>query len=165
MNIGTASSIERLPWTLPQEHSGGVDRNNQPLKPLTRDEQIAFAKVASLAARAAGKGGIDRRIEDYLKYHLDQLAKHSSMPPFGVGGASAPANILLSLTNENGAFVLDMTGVLNKASITFPTVAHFDLWIDVPDGSGCRLFAKGEDCPQGKSTIDLKALPQWLEFR
>lgn len=144
---------------------GGVDRNNHRLKPLTRDEQIAFAKVASLAARAASKGGIDRRFEDHLKYHLDQLAKHSSMPTFGVGGASAPVDILLSLTSKNGAFVLDMTGVLEQARKTFTTVAHFDLLIDVPDGSGRRLFAKAEDCPQGKSTIDLKTLPQWLEFR
>lgn len=144
---------------------GGVDRNNHRLKPLTRDEQIAFAKVASLTGRAAGKGGIDRRSEDHLKYHLDQLANHSIMPAFGVGGASAPVDILLSLISENGAFVLDMTDVLERARKTFANVTHFDLLIDVPDGSGRSLFAKAENCPQGKSTIDLKTLPKWLEFR
>lgn len=144
---------------------GGVDKENHRLRPITRDEQIAFAKVASLAGRAAGSGGIDRRSEDHLKYHLDQLANLSSMPAFGVGGASAPIDILLSLISENGAFVLDMTGVLEKARKTFTTVAHFDLLIDVPDGSGRSLFAKAEDCPPGKSTIDLQTLPQWLEFR
>ncbi len=143
----------------------GVDRNNQPLKPLSHDEQIAFAKLASLVAAAVNKGGMDRRSEDHLKYYLDQLANHSCMQTFGVGGASTPVTIPLSLSSENGAFVLDMTDVLERARKTFPTVPHFDMLIDVPDGSGRRLFAKAEDCPTGESTIDLKTLPQWLEFR
>lgn len=143
----------------------GVDRNGRQLKPLTRNEQIAFAKVASLAARAVRNGGMDRRSEDRLKYHVDQLTNHSSMAAFGVGAASAPVNILVSLISENGAFVLDMTGALELARRTFASVSHFDLLIDIPDGSGRRLFAKAEDCPEGKFTIDLKKLPQWLEFR
>lgn len=87
------------------------------------------------------------------------------MPAFGVVGASAPVDILLSLISENGALVLDMTGVLERARKTFATVTHFDMLIDLPDGSGRRLFAKAEDCPNGRSRIDLKTLPQWLEFR
>lgn len=61
----------------------GVDRNNHRLKPLTRDEQIAFAKLASLAARAASKGGMERRSEDHLKYHLDNSPTTPACQPLG----------------------------------------------------------------------------------
>jgi hypothetical protein len=143
----------------------GEDKNEQPLKPLTRDQQVALAKVAGLVARAVAEDGIDRRSEDHLKYELDQLAAHSGLPAFGVGGTSAPVDILLTLIQENGIFILDMTGVLERARKTFPTVAHFNLLVDVPDGSRRRLFAYAEKCPLGKSTIDLKTLPPWLQYR
>jgi hypothetical protein len=143
----------------------GVDRNQQRLKPLSRDQQVALAKVAGLVARGVVEGGIDRRSEDHLKYQLDQLAVHSGMPAFGVGGTSAPVDILLTSVQKNGIFILDMNGVMEQARKTFSTVAHFNILIDVPDGSGRRLFAYAENCPPGKSTIDLKTLPPWLQYR
>jgi hypothetical protein len=117
----------------------GIDRNKQPLKPLSREEQVALAKVAGLVARAVVQGGIDRRSEDHLKYYLDLLRAHSGLAAFGVGGVSAPVDILLALLQENGRLILDMNGVLERARRTFPTVAHFNLLVDVPDGSGRRF--------------------------
>lgn len=143
----------------------GTDRNQRTLAPLTRDHQIALAKVAGLVARAVAKGGIDSRAEDHLKYQLDLLATHTCAPAFGVSGTSAPVDILLALEQENGAYFLDMNGVLERARRTFATVAHFNVLVDLPDGSGRRLFARAENCAPGRSAIDTEALPSWLEYR
>lgn len=143
----------------------GVDRNNQPLKPLTRDEQVALAQVSGLVARGVVGGGIPRRSEDHLKHYLNRLGVHTGLPAFEVGGVSAPVEIKLALVQEDGQFFLDMSAILERVHKTFPTVAHFDLTIDVPDGSGRHLFAQAEACPSGKSLVDLDALPSWLEYR
>lgn len=143
----------------------GVDRNQNPLCSLTRDQQVALAKAAALAARCVLRGGIDKRSEDHLKYQLDQLTLHTGVPAFGVGGAGAPVDILLALSPENGDYFLDMTGALERARRTFATVAHFNILVEVPDGSGRKLFGYAENCPQGRSTIDLAALPPWLAYR
>lgn len=143
----------------------GVDRNQNPLRSLTRGQQVALAKAATLAARGVLRGGIDPRSEDHLKYQLDQLSLHTGAPAFGVGGASAPVDIRLALSQENGVYFLDMTGVLEKARRRFPTVAHFDILVDVPDGSARKLFGYAENCPPGRSTLDLAALPPWLTYR
>jgi hypothetical protein len=71
----------------------GVDRNQIPLRPLTRGHQFALAKLASIAARGVLGGGIERRAEDHLKYQLDQLAIHTGSPPFGVSEASVPVDV------------------------------------------------------------------------
>jgi hypothetical protein len=143
----------------------GIDRNRQPLKPLTRDEQVTLAKASGLIARGVVGGGLDQRSEDHLKYYLDLLRAHSGLAAFGVGGASAPVDIMLTLVHENGRVILDMNDVLERARKTFQTVSYFNLLIDVPDGSGRRLFAQAEACPPGQTTIDLNALPAWLAFR
>ncbi len=143
----------------------GVDRGNQPLKPLTRDEQVALAKASGLIARRVVAGGLDRRAEDHLKYYLDLLGAHSGLPRFGISGINAPVDILLTLMNDGGRLILDMSGVVERAREVFQTVAHFNLLIDVPDGSGRRLFAQAEACPPGQTTINLNALPAWLELR
>jgi hypothetical protein len=144
----------------------GVDRNQNPLRSLTRGQQVALAKAAALAARGALSGGIDKRSEDHLTYQLDQLTSHMGALAFGVvGGASAPVDIYLELSQENGVYLLDMTGVLERARRTFPTVAHFDILVDAPDGSARKLFGYAEDCPPGRSTLDLAALPPWLTYR
>jgi hypothetical protein len=142
----------------------GIDRKQRPLRPLTRDHQVALAKVAALAARGVIEGGIDRRSEDHLKYQLDQLAVHTGSPSFGVGGTSAAAKILLELGQENGVFFLDMSGVMDKARKTFDSVAHFNVLVDVPDGSGRKLSGWAEDCPPRKTNIDLTVLPSWLRY-
>ena len=118
----------------------GIDRKQRPLRPLTRDHQVALAKVAALAARGVIEGGIDRRSEDHLKYQLDQLTVHTGSPAFGVGGTSAPAKILLELGQENGVFFLDMSGVMETARKTFGSVAHFNVLVDVPDGAKGYMY-------------------------
>lgn len=149
------------------EESGvleGVDRNDLPLKPLTREEQVALAKLSGLVARGALNGGIAQRSEEHLKYYLNTLCAHSGSARFTVGDAAAPVEIRLALAQEGGKFFLNMNGVLEKAKARF-SAKHFDLNIDVPDGSGRHLFALAENCPSGKMAIDLDALPSWLELR
>jgi hypothetical protein len=143
----------------------GVDRQQRPLVPLTREHQLALSSIAGLAARAVLAGVLDPRTEDHLKYQLDVLRSHTGMTAFGVARASVPAQILLTLVQEHGTFVLDMTGVLGRAKTKLPDVAHFDVVIDIPGDSGRRLFARAENCPPGKSMIDVNALPPWLEYR
>jgi hypothetical protein len=56
-----------------------------------------------------------------------------------------------------------MTGVLEAEAER--EVAHFDILVDVPDGPARKLFGYAENCPPGRSTIDLEALPPWLTYR
>lgn len=142
----------------------GIDKTQKPLRPLTRNHQAALAKVATLAARGVLEGGIDQRDEDYLKYQLDQLIEHTGLTAFGVGGTSAPATIKLKLDKEDGVFFLDMSGVMETARKTFGSVARFNVLVDVPDGSGRKLSGRAEDCPPGRTNIDLAAPPPWLRY-
>lgn len=143
----------------------GVDRNSQPLSQLTREEQVALVKASSLVARGVIDSGISKRSEDHLKYFLDHLNRHLGMSEFGVGEAGAPVEIKLALVREGGQFFLDVTDSLARAQMVCQTATHFNLTIDVPDGSGRHLFAQAEDCPPGKLLVDLDDLPQWLEYR
>lgn len=142
-----------------------IDRQKRPRNPLSREEQVALAKVAGIVARGAIQGGITRRSEEHLKYYLDVLSMHSNSPLFGIDRASVPVEIKLALSQESGSFFLDMNGVLEKARKTFAAQAHFDLTIDVPDGTRRRLFALAEACPLGRTRIDLDNLPPWLAYR
>lgn len=142
-----------------------VGKNNRPLKPLTRAEQVSLAKISGLVARAVVAARIGQRTEEHLKYYLDLLHEHSGLPKFGANEALEPVEIKLSLAQEDGAFFLDMDGVVERARKTFPTIIHFNLMIDVP-GDSCRhLVAQAEDCPPGKTPVDLNAPPSWLKYR
>ena len=143
----------------------GVDQNQSPLRSLTLDQQVALAKAAALACRGVLRGSIDKRSEDHLKYQLNQLTLHTGAPTFGVGAASAPVDIYLALSQENGVYFLDMAGVLERARRMCTAVSHFNILVDVPDGSSRKLFGYGEDCPPGRSAVDLTALPPWLTYR
>lgn len=150
------------------EESGvleGVDRNDLPLKPLTREEQVALAKISGLVARGVLSGRIEQRSEENLKYYLNVLGAHSGFSQFAVGKVSPPIEIKLLLTQEDGIYFFNLSGVLERVRKIFPTANCFNLNIDVPDGSGRHLFALAENCPSGKWAIDLDALPPWLELR
>ena len=143
----------------------GRYKDGGPLTPLTLEEQLALARVAILVARGIARGKIASRSEEHIKHYLDKLRTHSLAPLFGSGSVSAPIIIQLALSQENGQFALDMTGVIDRARARFQHTTHFDLVIDIPDGSGRRLFAEAENCPTGKQPVDLNALPSWLEYR
>ena len=143
----------------------GKDQKGRALQPLTREQQVSLAKVAGIAARAVAQRGLRSRSEDHLKYYLDQLRAHSAAPAFGVPGASAPVEVFLALTKDNGSYALDMTNVIDRVSQRVPSAPHFDLRVDVPDGSGRQLFAHAEDAPTGKTVLNLEALPTWIQFR
>lgn len=144
----------------------GVDKSGQLLLPLSRAHQVALATMAGLVARSVLDGGMDSRCEDHLKYQLNCLTAHTGLPRFSaIGGVSAPAAILVTLKQENGEIVLDMSTVVERAREVFSTVSHFDLWVDVSDGSGRRLFARAEDCPAERFVIDIDHLPPWIAFR
>jgi hypothetical protein len=158
--------IHRVATVDPTDGSfGGVDRTNNPLKILTRDEQNAFARVSALIGRSAVEGSLNSRNEDHLKYQLDQLSHHSGAESFNASAVHVPIDVLFELASARGELLLDPTEALNRARSTFPTATHFDLVIDVPDGTNRRLLARAEDCPEGPLIVDLNNLPGWLQFR
>lgn len=142
----------------------GVHSNGKPLTPISREEQIAFAHAACVVARGVGGEGLTQRLEDHLKHYLNQLAEHTGASAFDTPGASAAAQIEVSLQPQNGKLLLDVPWVM-RARSAFPSIAHFNLLITVADGSGRQLFGHVERCPEGLSIVDLDALPTWLQMR
>lgn len=143
----------------------GVDRKGKNLIPLTRSQQIAMAEIACLACRAVISKVIDSRLENQLKYFLDCLVPHTQATAFGTGALVAPVQIRLTLDVESDQFFLNTFGVLERARGLVPHATHFDLLVDVPDGSGRHIFCKAETVPSAKVSIDLNKLPSWLELR
>jgi hypothetical protein len=93
------------------------------------------------------------------------FCQHTNVPAFNVDRASAPVDLLVELQWEEGRFILDVDNAIDRAHNYMPAAQHFDLWSDIPDGSGRRLFAQAENCPAGRSSVDLNMLPPWLERR
>lgn len=139
-----------------------VDKKQNSLHSLTREQQIAFVNVATLVARGVLNGGVDRRFEEHLKAHLNKLIIHADSSQIHAPVVRASVEIYIALKGEHGAYFLDMTGVLDRARKALPGDAHFDVFVDVPGGGGKRLFGYGEDFPPGKLTVDPEALPPWL---
>lgn len=87
----------------------GSDKKGELLRPMSRDEQIAFGAMARRAASAAITGDLDRRSKSDLEHHLDRLvglhgahrsaaSRRTSRTGFGPkpataheGGSSTPA--------------------------------------------------------------------------
>lgn len=144
---------------------GGKDEDGNVLTSLFLEEQKSVAKIALLAAEGIVSGGITSRNEDHLKYLLDQLTPHTLQQAFGVTKQGAPVEILINLDiDKDGTFFVDTTAAREEASKASPSNSHFNLIMDIPDGSGRKLRAHLEDVPIGKTVVDVDNLPAWLRF-
>jgi hypothetical protein len=144
---------------------GGKDEAGNRITRLTLEEQKSIAKVALLIAEGIVSGGITSRNEDHLKYLLDQLVPHTLQQAFSVTKQGPPVEILINLGIENdGTLFVDTTAAREEASKASPSNSHFNLIMDIPDGSGRKFRAHLEDVPIGRTVVDVDNLPAWLSF-
>lgn len=143
----------------------GQTKYGVPLKTLEASELEAFVAAAQIAASAMIAGALDTRSADHLRYELDRLQKHTGVALLGGLKACKPVTLKVALQPLScNNFEIDFAQAHAMAIQRMPT-AYFDMWIDVPDGTGRTLFARLEDVPKIKTMIDLGALPPYLMFR
>lgn len=139
----------------------GKDRNGQTIPPLSRAQQIAFAKAMTLVCRGIAANGIEPRSQDHLKYELDQLTNYTGVQPFGVGGADAPVCLELDAGLHENMVTLNIDAAMARARSVFPTVAYFNVVAHLSDGS--TLQFKAEDAQTGENLLNINQLPIWVE--
>jgi hypothetical protein len=142
----------------------GTDRlTKQALVVLTREEQLAFANAAVLAAKGVIDSKICQRDEAFPKHYLNQLMHHSKASI--IAGASAPQAIAVKIpleSDEHGLFV-DLESQLNKLTQQLST-CYFDVYIRHPTNLAIKMWAKSELMPRNRVYIDIEAPPGWLHI-
>lgn len=148
------------------ENSGefnGVERfNNNPLIPLTRIQQFAFAKSAAQVARGITGGGILSRNEADLKYYLNQLTTHSGAQELPDAALDSSAKLVIDFENDGDGYFLDMSFTLMRARKALPDTTYFDVMIRNPNDSKRHYFGRAETMPTQKTYVDLSSMPDWL---
>jgi len=143
----------------------GQSASGVPIKALDAAELEAFVAIAQIAGIAVIAGRLDTRRASHLRYELDRLQRHTGSPLLGGLKASQPVTLIVALTPAaHNQFEIDFAQVHAMAKERMPNM-NFDVWLDVPNGSGQTLFAHLEDLPTAKTMIDLGALPPNLSFR
>jgi hypothetical protein len=148
------------------ENSGefnGFERfNNNPLIPLTRIQQFAFAKSAAQVARGITGGGILSRNEADLKYYLNQLTTHSGAQELPDAALDSSAKLIIDFENDGDGYFLDMSFTLMRARTALPDTTYFDVMIRNPNDSKRHYFGRAEKMPTQKTYVDLSSMPDWL---
>jgi hypothetical protein len=148
------------------ENSGefnGVERfNNNPLIPLTRIQQFAFAKSAAQVARGITGGGILSRNEADLKYYLNRLTTHSGAQELPDAALDSSAKLVIDFENDGDGYFLDMSFTLMRARKALPDTTYFDVMIRNPNDSKRHYFGRAETMPTQKTYVDLSSMPDWL---
>jgi len=158
------SLVHRQAHTTPSGDLVGVDRDGQPLRPLTAAEQEAFARTALTAAGVVLSTGRDPRNEARLLRHLADLA---GLHQQQLDATTIPA-IIPEITivvdpdpADSTRHLVNMPAV--RAWMPFPTVGDFaDVIVAPRDHPGQELRGRLEDAPPEAVTIDFDAPPTWL---
>jgi hypothetical protein len=140
----------------------GINENTkQALTVLTRDEQLAFANTAVLAAHGILEGGIQQRDEAFLKYHLNLLTHHSKAGILSEASAPEPIAIKIDMKEDDQGWFLELKtqlGRINQNELT----DYFDVIIEHPRNPSLKMLARSESMPHDKVYIDLNNPPSWL---
>lgn len=143
----------------------GQDKNGTSLQPITLAELQAFIAVAQLVARGIRAGGLENRAANHLRYELDQLQAHTSQTAFGGIKASRPVLVKMALRLlADGTFEADFSLARERATRAMPS-SVFDLLIEAPGQPLRTLYARLEEVPQQKVTVNLTALPGYLTWQ
>lgn len=139
----------------------GLDKQGNPLQPLTQSELDAFIQAAQLAAHGVLAGGLRAREERHLRYLLDRLSLHTQAPTLGGQAPHAPLTALLRLEpDENGCLEVDFGWI----EAQLPEVIHYgrlaNVRIELPDGRA--LLAYLEETPRQAVRLRLDEWPAYL---
>jgi hypothetical protein len=144
------------------EFNGFERSNNIPLIPLTRIQQLAFAKSAAQVARGITGGGILSRNEADLKYYLNQLTTHSGAQELPDAALDSSANLVIDFENDGDGYFLNMSFTLMRARTALPDTTYFDFMIRIPNDCKRHYFGRAETMPTQKTYVDLSSIPDWL---
>ena len=158
------SLVHRQAHTTPSGDLVGVDRDGQPLRPLTAAEQEAFAHAAVTAAGMVPSTSRDPRDEARLLRHLADLA---GLHQRQLDATTIPT-IIPEITivvdpdpADSKRYLINMPAV--RAWMPFSDVGDFaDVVVAPRDRPGQELRGRLEDAPSEAVTIDFDAPPTWL---
>jgi len=140
----------------------GRDRRGRDLQPLDEQELHAFVHLAQLLGIGLIEGAMSERSKAQLCYVLQQLCRHTGFElPRGVPLGPAVSVYMCLQPCERRELYADFAYVHRKIARTMSAYLA-DVWIDVPNEAGYRLFGHLERIPSEKVTIELDALPPYL---
>ena len=142
----------------------GKDQNGNALPPLNEKELRAFIHLAQLLGAGIVEGPMSERTIGQLCFLLQQMSGHiGSDFPKGVPMGPVVSVFMCLQPVENEAWLADFAYVHQKMARNKPYYLA-DVWIDIPNESGYRLFGHLEQLPKEKVTFQLDSLPAYLSL-
>jgi len=140
----------------------GKDRWDKALQPLEDKEIRAFVHLAQLLGRGVLEGKMAERTIGQLRFLLQQMSQHTGYQlPGGVPLGPIVSVFMCLQPDEEKGWLADFDYVHQKMARTMPDYLA-DVWIDIPNESGYRLFGQLEQLPKENVAIQLDSLPSYL---
>lgn len=142
----------------------GKGQNGDALPPLNEKELRAFIHLAQLLGAGVVEGSMSERTIGQLCFLLQQMSGHIGGDfPKGVPMGPVVSVFMCLQPDEDGAWVADFAYVHQKMARSMPGYLA-DVWIDIPNESGYRLFGHLEQLPKEKVVLQLDSLPAYLSL-
>lgn len=142
----------------------GKGENGDTLRPLNEKELRAFIHLSQLLGAGVLEAPMSERAMGQLCFLLQQMSEHIGCEfPQGVPMGPVVSVFMCLQPDEQGGWLADFAYVHQKMARTMPYYLA-DVWIDVPNESGYRLFGQLEQLPKEKVALQLDALPSWLSI-
>lgn len=142
----------------------GKKQDGEPLQPLDEQELRAFVNLAQLLGTGVVETSMSERTVGQLRFLLQKMNRHIGCE----FAQSLPLGPVVSVfmclqPGEGKGWLADFDYVHQKMARSMP---HYlaDVWIDIPNESGYRLFGHLEQLPKEKIAIRLDALPDYLSL-
>lgn len=137
----------------------GFDNNGNALKSITYDEQMAFCRFAQRLGQAIIEGSVRPRVESDMRSQIAVLQGHHGVNVQATSASRPPVRVIDSFPS-NGQ--LDIPTLMNRACTTFPGVTYVDILLHLVDGR--TLLGELDSAPYAVVSVDINALPSWLQF-
>lgn len=142
----------------------GKAQNGKALPPLNEKELRAFIHLAQLLGAGGVEGSMSKRTIGQLCFLLQQMSGHIGGDfPLGVPMGPIVSVFMCLQSDENERWVADFAYVHQKMARSMPDYLA-DVWIDIPNESGYRLFGQLEQLPKEKVALQLDSLPAYLSL-
>lgn len=143
----------------------GVDKNRNPLRPFTPDEQEALGRSALRAAELVCMPQPDGRVRADLTRQLSRLHNvHSTiLPAVRLSDSLPTVAVLVDPTQgRSGQYALPIPMIRARARVPLPGVKFADLIVRFRDMPGFELRGRLEEAPHELVLLDPLQPPGWL---
>lgn len=140
----------------------GKKKDGESLQPLDEQELRAFVNIAQLLGIGVGEAPMPERTVGQLRFLLQQMNRHIGYE-FAQSLPLGPVvSVFMCLQPDKGkGWLADFAYVHQKMAKSMPYYLA-DVWIDIPNQTGYRLFGHLEQFPREKIAVRLDALPDYL---